>query len=53
MCVCQRYGTLICHCVLVCSDMVIVGSDDKMLSSAKNLLNSRFDMKDMRIVDVI
>ena len=42
--------------VIVCfyiDDMLIVGSDDKMITSTKNMLNSRFDMKDMRLVDVI
>ncbi|RVX22336.1 Retrovirus-related Pol polyprotein from transposon TNT 1-94 [Vitis vinifera] len=34
-------------------DMLIVGSDDKMITSTKNMLNSRFDMKDMRLADVI
>ena len=42
--------------VIVClyvDDMLIVGSDDKMITSTKNMLNSRFDMKDMGLVDVI
>ena len=33
--------------------MLIVGSDDKMITSTKNILNSRFDMKDMGLADVI
>ena len=36
--------------VIVClyvDDMLIVGSDDKMITSTKNMLNSMFDMKDM------
>ena len=36
--------------VIVClyiDDMLIVGSDDKMITSTKNMLNSRFDMKDL------
>ena len=35
--------------VIVClyvDDMLIVGSYDKMITSTKNILNSRFDMKD-------
>ena len=39
--------------VIVClyvDDMLIVGSDDKMIASTKNMLNSRFDMKDMGLV---
>ncbi|RVW17127.1 Retrovirus-related Pol polyprotein from transposon TNT 1-94 [Vitis vinifera] len=42
--------------VIVClyvNDMLIVGSDDKMITSTKNMLNSRFDMKDMGLADVI
>ena len=42
--------------VIVClyiDDMLIVGSDDKMITSTKNILNSRFDVKDMRLADVI
>ena len=36
--------------VIVClyvDDMLIIGSNDKMIKSTKNMLNSRFDMKDM------
>ena len=42
--------------VIVCLyvyDMLIVGSDDKMIASTKNMLNSRFDIKDLGLVDVI
>ena len=42
--------------VIVClyvDDMLIIGSDDKMIAFTKNLLNSRFDMKDMGLADVI
>ena len=42
--------------VVVClyvDNMLIVSSDDKMITSTKNMLNSRFDMKEMRFVDVI
>ena len=35
------------------NDELIVGSDDKMIKSTKNILNSRFDLKDMRHADVI
>ena len=34
-------------------DMLIIGSDDKMITSTKNMLNSSFDMKDMGLADVI
>ena len=34
-------------------DMFIVDSDDKMIISIKSILNSRFDMKDMRPTNVI
>ena len=42
--------------VIVClnvNDMLIVGSDDKMIKSTKNMLKSRFDMKDMGPADVM
>ena len=42
--------------VMVCiyvDDMLIVGSDDKMIISTKNTLNSRFDMKDVGPANVI
>ena len=41
--------------VILClyvDDILIVGSDDKMIKSTKNMLNSRFDMKDMGLADV-
>ena len=33
--------------------MFIVGSDDKMIISTNSMLNLRFDIKDLRLVDVI
>ena len=42
--------------VIVClyvDDMLIVGSDDKMITYTKNMLNSRFDMKYLGLDDVI
>ena len=42
--------------VIVClyvDDMLIVSSDDKMITSTKNMLNSRFDMKNLGLADVI
>ena len=42
--------------VILClyvDDMFLVGSDDQMVTSTKKLLNSKFDMKDIRLVDVI
>ena len=33
--------------------MLIIGSDDTMITSTKNMLNSRFYVKDLRFVDVI
>ena len=35
------------------SDMLIVGNDDKMITSTKKMLNSRFDMKELGLADVI
>ncbi|XP_022891859.1 uncharacterized protein LOC111406711 [Olea europaea var. sylvestris] len=34
-------------------DILIVGSNNKMIESTKNILNSRFDIKDMGLADVI
>ena len=42
--------------VIVClyvDEMLIVGRDDKMITSNKNISNLRFDMKDLGLVDVI
>ena len=38
---------------LYVDDMLIVGSDDDIIKSTKRMLNSSFDMKDMRLADVI
>ena len=43
---------LLCVCMYV-DDMFIVSSNDKMIISTKNIFNSRFDMKDLRLVDFI
>ncbi|KAL6982051.1 hypothetical protein U1Q18_052698 [Sarracenia purpurea var. burkii] len=42
--------------VLLClyvDDMLIVGSNDKVIQSTKDMLNSKFDMKDMGLANVI
>ncbi|KAH9727083.1 CCHC-type domain-containing protein [Citrus sinensis] len=42
--------------VILClyvDDMLIVGSDDDMIKSTKNMLKSKFDIKDMGLADVI
>ena len=38
---------------LYVDDMLIVGSNDKMVKSTKDILHSRFHMKDMGLADVI
>lgn len=38
---------------LYVDDMLIVGSNDKMVKSTKDILHSRFHMKDMSLADVI
>ena len=38
---------------LYVDDMFIVSSDDTMITSTKHMLNSRFDTKDLGLVDVI
>ncbi|GJZ90329.1 RNA-directed DNA polymerase, eukaryota, reverse transcriptase zinc-binding domain protein [Tanacetum coccineum] len=45
----SRYVTL----CLYMDDMLIIGSNDKMIKSTKDMLKSKFDMKDMGLVDVI
>ena len=42
--------------VILClyvDDMLIVGSNEYMINTTKELLNSQFDMKDMGLADVI
>ncbi|KAJ0785402.1 putative RNA-directed DNA polymerase [Helianthus annuus] len=42
--------------VILClyvDDMLIIGSDDNMINSTKDMLKARFDMKDMGLADVI
>src|SRR3954464_12040478 len=42
--------------ILLClyvDDMLIIGRNDKMIKSTKDMLNSKFDMKDMGLADVI
>ena len=42
--------------VILClyvDDMLIIGSDDKMVKSTKAMLSTKFDMKDIGLVDVI
>ena len=42
--------------VILClyiDDILIVGSNDKITNSTKKILNSKFDMKDMRLANVI
>ena len=42
--------------VILClyvDDMLIIRSNDKMITSSKYMLNSRFDIKDIRLVDVL
>ena len=40
-----EYGYVILY--LYVDDMLIIGSDDKMIKSTKDMLKSKFDMKDM------
>ena len=39
-------------CIYV-DDMPIIISNDKMVKSTKDMLNSRFDMKEIRLADII
>ena len=45
----HKYG-IVC---LYVDDMLIVDSNDKMITYTKNMLNSRFDLKDLGLADVI
>lgn len=45
------YGYIILW--LYVDDMLIGGSNDKMVKSTKNMLNSKFDMKDIGLAEVI
>ena len=38
---------------LYVDDMLIIGSNDEMIKTTKKLINSKFDMKDMGVADVI
>ena len=38
---------------LYVDDVLIIGSDDKMVKSTKNMLSTRFDMKEMGLANVI
>ena len=53
-CVYMKYAThgYVILCLYV-DDMLIIGSDDKMIRSTKDMLKSKFDMKDMGLADVI
>ena len=46
-----KHGYVIVY--LHVDDMLIIGSDNKRITSTKNKLNSRFDMKDLGLADVI
>lgn len=45
-------GGYVILCLYV-DDMLIIGSNDNMIKSTKNMLKARFDMKDMGLADVI
>ncbi|KAD3640816.1 hypothetical protein E3N88_30039 [Mikania micrantha] len=47
----KRRGYVIL-CLYV-DDMLIIGNDDQMIKSTKDMLKARFDMKDMGLADVI
>ena len=38
---------------LYIDDIIIVGNNDKVIQSTKNMLNSKFDTKDMGLADVL
>ena len=46
----QKMTVILC---LYVDDMLIVGSDNDMIKSIKNMLKSKFDMKNIGLADVI
>lgn len=48
----KRHKMTVILCLYV-DDILIVGSDDQMVKSTKITLNSRFNMEDMRLANVI
>ncbi|MBW1279442.1 hypothetical protein KYD79_27090, partial [Escherichia coli] len=56
---CDKYIYIKCTphgYVLLClyvDDMLIIGSNNDMINQTKNLLHRQFEMKDMRLADVI
>ena len=46
----QKGFVILC---LYVDDILIIGSNHEMIQSTKRVLSSRFDMKDLRVVDVI
>ena len=43
-------------CVIIClyvDDMLIIGSNIEIIKTTKKMLNSKFNMKDMGVTDVI
>ena len=53
MCLCQEYKRRIFILCLYVDDMLITGNNDQMIKSIKDMLNSRFDTKDMGLADGI
>ena len=53
MCICQRHRKCLSFLCLYVDDMLIVGSDDKVIKSTKDMLKSRFGMKHTSLADVI
>ena len=54
--ICVYVQTTTNRYVILClyvDDILIVGSNDEMVKRTKDMLNSRFDMKDMGLADVI
>jgi hypothetical protein len=47
---CNRGYVIVC---LYVDDMLIIGSNKEIIKSTKNMLNARFDMKDLGLADVI
>jgi len=41
------------HCLSLVDDMLILGTNIKIINFTKQMLSNNFDMKDLRVADVI
>ena len=53
MCICQEHRTWVCHYCLYVDDILIMGSNNEVIKTTKEMFKNKFDMKDLGVVDVI